>query len=111
MRGSSAAVDAVEVDPLDPAHVAVGHQAQRAARRVLAAVAVLLQQLRTSGCGDRSGSSRTNLMKCSSPGLRTLRVGSTGETYGSTVNQDSHHIARGRRRVAATRRLQRIGVG
>ena len=39
------AVDAVDVDPLDPADVAVRHQAQRAPRRVLAAVAVLLERL------------------------------------------------------------------
>jgi len=75
LRGSSARIDAVDVDPLDPLDVAVRHQAQRAARRVLAAVAVVLERLEIAW-GEGEGSSRTNLMKCSSPLLRTLAFGS-----------------------------------
>ena len=43
-RREVGAVDAVDVDPLDPPDVSVGHQAQRPARHVLAAVAVLLER-------------------------------------------------------------------
>ena len=66
-----AAIDAVDVDPLDPANVAVRHQAQRAPRRALAAVAVVLERAEHRG-RRRRGQLAHELDEVLKPGLPVL---------------------------------------